>query len=209
MNAIMSIDQLSNPALALEIPRNQTFEQWVEMGRSLAEGQRVVNWWIGDWWNAGKRKYGEARAAAEAMRVFGKEYDQVRDCGYVAARFKPAERSASLTFDHHRRAAPLVIAEAVKDEQTGEREVRIVDNKEAIRILRRAEQDGLSTREVRVEVVKRQTALGHFPTRDTIDDDPEYTELVDIARRWNRARRSVRQTFLDLANESNLEEIDP
>lgn len=189
MNAMMAIETMGKPGLALEIPKNQSFDQWVEMGRSLCEGQRVVNWWIGDWWAAGNHRYGE-RAKAAAEGIFGREFQALADMASVCRSFETSRRREALSFTHHREVAALPPEKA--DE-----------------LLTRAETESLSTRDLRVEVVKVRTALGHFPTRDEVDDDPEHTELVDIARRWNRARRSVRQEFLDLANESGLEEIDP
>lgn len=187
MNAMAAIETMGKPGLALDIPKNQTFDQWVEMGRSLCEGQRVVNWWIGDWWAAGSHRYGE-RAKAAAQGIFGREFQSLMDMASVSRSFEPSRRREVLSFTHHREVAALPPDEADK-------------------LLERAESDQLSTRELRVEVVKRRVALGHFAP--PIDDDPEHTELVDIARRWNRARKSVRQEFLDLANESGLEEIDP
>lgn len=189
MNAMMAIETMGKPGLALDIPKNQSFDQWVEMGRSLCEGQRVVNWWIGDWWAAGSHRYGE-RAKVAAEGIFGREFGALMNMASVCRSFETSRRREALSFTHHQEVAAL-------------------DPGEADALLVRAETEQMSTRELRVEVVKRRVALGHFPSRDDTDDDPEHTELVDIARRWNRARRSVRQEFLDLANESGLEEIDP
>lgn len=189
MNAIMTIEGLNKPALALDIPKNQTFDQWTEMGRSLAEGQRVVNWWIGDWWAAGSHRYGE-RAKAAAEGIFGREFQSLMDMASVCRSFEPSRRRDVLSFTAHREVAALPPNEADK-------------------LLERAEKDGLSTRELRVEAMKRKVALGMFPTRDQVDDDPEHTALVAIARAWNRAPAGARQTFLDLAEEANLGVIDP
>lgn len=189
MNAMMAIETMGKPGLALEIPKGQTFDDWVEMGRSLCEGQRVVNWWIGDWWAAGSHRHGE-RAKVAAEGIFGREFQSLMDMASVCRSFETSRRREALSFTHHREVAAL-------------------EPKEADALLAKAETEQMSTRELRVEVVKRRVALGHFPARDTVDDDPEHTELLDIARRWNRARRSVRQEFLELANEANLGEIDP
>lgn len=189
MNAMMAIETMGKPGLALEIPKGQTFDDWVEMGRSLCEGQRVVNWWIGDWWAAGHHRYGE-RAKAAAEGIFGREFQALADMASVCRSFETSRRREHLTFTHHREVAALPPEKA--DE-----------------LLTRAETESLSTRDLRVEVVKVRTALGHFPTRDTIDDDPDHTALVAIARAWNRAPVAARQEFLDLANEADLGEIDP
>lgn len=167
MNALMTIETLGKPAMALEIPKKQTFDQWVEMGRELAEGQKVINWWIGDWWIAGERKYGEAKAASVAMEIFGKEYDTVRKCGWVSANFESVRRRTDLPFSAHE-------------------EVVTLPPKEQDRIFEKARQNGLSTREIRVEAIKRKTALGLFKPRDQSEPDPEYSGFVNIGRAWNR-----------------------
>lgn len=186
MNALTRIEG-GQKSLALAIPQDQTFEQWVAMGRDLFEGQRVINWWIGDWWAAGSHRYGE-RAAAAAQGVFGLEYKSLSMYGSICRAFEPSRRLEHLTFSHHAEVAALPPSEADT-------------------LLAAAQNERLSTRELRVEAMKRKVALGLFVPRE--DDDPDHTELLDIARRWNRAKRSVRETFLELANESGLDEIDP
>jgi hypothetical protein len=187
MGAITAIEA-GKPGMSLDIPKGQTFDQWVEMGRSLCEGQKVVNWWIGDWWAAGTHRYGE-RAKAAAQGIFGREFGGLMNLASVCRAFETSRRREALSFTHHV-------------------EVSALPPEEADALLERAEADGLSTRDLRVEAMKRRVALGHFPTRDVGDDDPEHTELMEITRKWNRARRSARETFLDLANEANLGVID-
>ena len=41
------------------------------------------------------------------------------------------------------------------------------------------------------------------------DDDPEYKQLVALARAWNRACKSVRNEFAQMVNEANTGVIDP
>jgi hypothetical protein len=188
MSALAIIENLGKPALSLEIPPDQPFEAWVEMGRNLCEGQKVVNWWIGDWWAAGQHKYGE-RAKAAAEGVFGREFQTLVNCANVSRSFEPNRRRL-LSFSHHAEVAAL-------------------PPEKADALLERAETEQLSTRELRVEAMKVRVDLGHFPTRDTFDDDPEHTALVAIARAWNRAPISARETFADLVDEANLGEIDP
>lgn len=186
MNAVMTIEAMGKPALALEIPKGQTFDDWVEMGRNLCEGQRVVNWWIGDWWAAGSHRYGE-RAKAAAEGIFGKEFKTLANAASVCRAFETSRRREHLSWSHHAEVASL-------------------PPEEADAILDRAEADQLNRATVRSEAIKKKTELGLYVPR--IDDDPEQTELLEITRKWNRARRSVRETFLDLANESDLGVID-
>lgn len=189
MTALMTIENFGKPALALEIPKSTTFEQWVDMGRNLCEGQKVVNWWIGDWWAAGQHRYG-ARAKAAAEGIFGKDFGTLMSTASVCRAFETSRRREVLSFSHHREVAAL-------------------PPEEADTLLERAEKERLSTRELRVEAMKRRVALGHFPARDEVDDDPEHTALVAIARAWNRAPVGARETFADMVAEANLGEIDP
>lgn len=184
---MMSIDTMGKPGMALDIPKNQTFDQWVEMGRSLCEGQRVVNWWIGDWWAAGNHRYGE-RAKAAAEGIFGLEFKTLANAASVCRAFETSRRREHLSFSHHAEVASL-------------------PPEEADALLDKAESGQLSRGTIRGAAITRKTELGLYVPR--VDDDAEHTELVDIARRWNRARRSVREEFLELANEAGLGEIDP
>lgn len=189
MTAMMTIETMSKPGLSLDIPKNQTFDQWVEMGRSLAEGQRVINWWIGDWWAAGSHRYGE-RAKAAAEGIFGREFGSLANAASVCRSFESSRRREALTFTHHLEVAAL-------------------PPKEADALLDKAEKANLSTRDLRVEAMKRKVALGLFKPRDEIDDDPEYTALKAIAAAWNRAPVGARETFAELVAEANLGVIDP
>lgn len=189
MNAIMTIEGMSKPALGLQIPKGQTFDEWVEMGRSLADGQRVVNWWIGDWWAAGSHRYGE-RAKVAAEGIFGLSYKSLATYASVCRSFEPSRRLEHLDFGHHQEVASLPPTEADA-------------------LLTRASRDALSVRDLRVEAMKRKVALGLFKPRDEIDDDPEYTALKAIAAAWNRAPAGARQTFAELVAESDLGVIDP
>lgn len=185
MTALMTIEAMEKPGMALDIPKNQTFDQWVEMGRGLAEGQRVINWWIGDWWLAGERKYGEAKAAAAAIDVFGREYDTIRKYGWVCASIESGRRRTDLSFGAHVEVANLPA-------------------KEADTLLDRAETESLTVRTLRVEAMKRKVALGLFKPPERTDPDPAYDELMEGVRWWNRATAETRSEFLDLANDSAL-----
>lgn len=175
------------PALSLEIPRGQSFDDWVVMGRKLCASSQVINWYIGDWWAAGQHRYG-ARAKGAAEGIFGKEFQTLMNAASVCRAFETSRRREGLTWSHHAEVAAL-------------------PPEEADGLLTKAETDRLSTRELRKEVLRHRLARGDFAPRD--DDDPEHTELLAIARAWNRARVSVRQEFYELAEEAGTGEIDP
>lgn len=182
MNALMTIEALGKPALALEIPKGQTFDEWEQVGRDLAEGQRVINWWIGDWWAAGSHRYG-ARAKVAAEGIFGREFGSLANAASVCRSFESSRRREALTFTHHLEVAAL-------------------PPKEADALLDKAEKDGLSTRNLRVEAMKRKVALGLFKPPERTDPDPAYDALMEGVRWWNRQNAETRLEFYDLATEA-------
>jgi hypothetical protein len=186
LSEIMVIDP-ARPALTLDIPKDQSFDDWVDTGRRLCASSQVINWYIGDWWAAGQHRYG-ARAKVAAEGLFGKEFQGLMDVASVCRAFPTSRRREALTFTHHREVAAL-------------------PPEEADTLLVRAEDERLSTRELRKEVLRHRLARGDFLPRD--DDDPEHTELLAIARAWNRARIGVRQEFAELVEEAGTGEIDP
>lgn len=175
-------------ALALDLPKTMAFEDWVDLGRKLADGQRVVNWWIGDWWATGSHRYGE-RAKVAAEQIFGREFQTLMNLASVCRSFEPSRRREVLSFTHHLEVAALPPEDADK-------------------LLDRAEKEDLSTRQLRVEAMHRKVALGLFKPRDEGDPDPDYTALKGIAAAWNRAPTASRQSFLELAAEADLGVIE-
>lgn len=195
MNAMMTIDQAVKAGLALNIPEETTFEKWEELGRRLSAEHRLqeartshLNWLIGDWWAFGDHKYGE-RSKVAGQGIFAHlAFKTLMTYGSVSRSFETSIRMEHLSFAHHQVVSGLAPEERAP-------------------LMAKAEAESMPKEALRVEAMKRRVALGHFP--DRVDDDPEHTELLDIARRWNRARSSVREEFLELANEANLGEIDP
>lgn len=178
------------PQLWLDVPKGQTFDEWRAMGEKLHRTERVLNWWIGDWWAAGEHRYGE-RAKAAAEGIFGVGYQALKDMAMVARAFEPSRRRDLLTFTHHRETAAL-------------------PPEEADALLSKAESESLPTRQLRIEAMKRKVALGLFAPRE--DDDPEHTFQVDVARRWNRAPVAYRESIFELIQEAaqnGFGEIDP
>lgn len=188
MSALTIIADEDAPPLALDIPKDQTFDDWLVMGRRLCAGQRVVNWWIGDWWAAGSHRYGE-RAKAAAEGIFGKEFKTLANAASVCRAFESSRRREALSWSHHAEVAGL-------------------DPNKADAILTKAEEEGWSKKDVRRAVMVHRIETGSIQPRE--DDDPEHTELVGICQRWNRASVAARQSFLEIANDLGAEsEIDP
>lgn len=100
-------------ALGLEFADSMTFEQWTAEGRRLSQMSYALQWYIGDWWNAGV-KFGDERRAETAKRLFGLEYGTVRNYGSVAAKFTLSHRNDNLPFTHYMALASLP-AETIPD----------------------------------------------------------------------------------------------
>lgn len=188
MNAVTVIEA-AKPQLWLDVPAGQSFEEWQATGEKLCRTERVLNWWIGDWWAAGHHRYGE-RAKVAAEGIFGLSFKSLAQYASVCRSFESSRRLEHLSFSHHAEVAAL-------------------PTEEADALLERAESEGMATRAIRVEAMKRKVALGLFTPRDEIDDDPEHTALMGIARQWNRAPVGARMAFMDLAGEADFGVIDP
>lgn len=174
-------------SLSLILKKGLPFEQWIEIGQELAAREKVLNWWIGDWWAFGEHEYG-ARAKAAAEGVFGLAFQTLVNAGSVSRKFGGNRRRLVLSWSHHAEVAALPPAEADA-------------------LLDRAEAEGMTKGEVRVEALKRKVHLGIVRPRD-VDDDWNYKALKAIAAAWNRAERSVREEFAGLVAESEFGVIE-
>ena len=186
--AIAEITLPDDGSLSLSIPDETSFEDWQAIGRRLFARERVINWWIGDWWAFGEHRYGE-RAKMAAEGIFGASFGTLANYGSVARSFETSRRRELVSFTHHAEVAALPPAEADA-------------------MLAKAADENLSTRDVRKAAMLRKVALGIIRPRDDVQDDPDYAALKAIAAYWNRANRDVREQFLDMANESELGVIE-
>ena len=186
--AIAEITLPDDGSLSLSIPDETSFEDWQAIGRRLFARERVINWWIGDWWAFGEHRYGE-RAKMAAEGIFGASFGTLANYGSVARSFETSRRRELVSFTHHAEVAALPPAEADA-------------------MLAKAADENLSTRDVRKAAMLRKGALGIIRPRDDVQDDPDYAALKAIAAYWNRANRDVREQFLDMANESELGVIE-
>lgn len=176
------------PAMALDVPKGQSFDDWVEMGRRLAETDRRLQWWIGDWWAAGTHRYG-ARAKAAAEGIFGREFQTLMNAASVCRSFEPSRRRDDVSWSHHVEVAALPAEEADA-------------------LLNKVEAEDLSVRELRIQAMKRKVALGIFRPRDRREDDPEDDDYAAIARKWNRASMGARVKILEAIEEWGAITID-
>lgn len=175
-------------SLALNLPKTMSFDDWSALGLKLASTQRVLNWWIGDWWAAGHHRYGErARVAAEG--IFGREFQTLMNAASVCRAFETSRRREALSYTHHAEVAALP-----------------TDRADAL--LDKAQAENLSARDMRRAAMVAKLDLGIIRPRDEVDDDPVYTALKQIAASWNRAPKEAREQFADMVAEAELGVIE-
>lgn len=170
-------DGTAEMQLGLDLPAELTFEQWEAEGRRLSFSNHALQWFIGDWWNAGHR-FGEERRAETAKRLFGLEYGTVRNYGSIAGRVPVSLRSDILPFAHYREVAALP-AQTAKDLIT-----RAVEESLTVQALRR---------EVQALKVSNDPAPAAAPAAAPIlaEPKPNRTELEEAYARYVEAMEAL------------------
>jgi N6-adenosine-specific RNA methylase IME4 len=87
--------------LGWEIPENLSREEWIKAGKLLNKTEAALQFWIGDWWNHGDRKWGGGRALAEEAGV---NYNTVTNYASICRAFDFSRRREDLSFTHHAEA---------------------------------------------------------------------------------------------------------
>jgi len=171
--------------LPLSLPHTSTFEEWSDLGLILCSGARAMNWLIGDWLIAGTESYG-TKARDEANRIFRADVERFDPILKTCRRFSEEKRHDRLTFGHHVAVMP------------------IADDTEAEELLVEAERERLTTATLRAKV----RVIHHTQSSFMADDDPDDTAMRAIVQAWNRAPRTAREAFFELAQEIQLGVID-
>lgn len=92
-------------ATGLSLPEGMSFEQWEDVGGTLATMERAVNWWVGDWLNYGERQYGEKYT--QAIEATGRRLQSLMNYASVAGRVPVEARRPALSWSAHRAVAYL------------------------------------------------------------------------------------------------------
>jgi len=89
--------------MALAYRPSTTFEEWQRDGEYLMNlyiiGRDKMPWFIGDWQNSGDILFGELASQCFDMWCYTDDY--LRKCAWVARRFPPDRRRATLSWAHH------------------------------------------------------------------------------------------------------------
>lgn len=92
-------------AVSLELPEGLSFEDWLNVGQDLADADRSLRWWIGDWWAYGKHHYGERLKALKEAKGFPLSFQSCMDAGWVSRVFETSRRREVLSWSHHQEVA--------------------------------------------------------------------------------------------------------
>lgn len=181
MNAIATIDA----ATSLTLPDTTPFDEWLERGRNLAATKRHLDWLLGDWIAYGRSHFPEQiELALEQVSDDPKALKRIEK---TANAFPPHLRDASLSFDHHAHLADL-------------------PTQEALPLLKRAKEEHLTPRQLRVDAMLRKLETGQILPRE---DDREYDAMLALCRAWNRAPHSTREDFAEMVAASDFGVIEP
>lgn len=89
----------------LYLPRQMTFQRWINIGMRLSEVATSSAWCLGDWLIYGESAFsGRYRDAIDQTSL---DYQTLRNYAWVARRFSPSRRFPELSFGHHAEVAAL------------------------------------------------------------------------------------------------------
>jgi len=105
--------QLGLPGLwtptGLDLPEGLSFDDWCVVGGKLAQMEKAVHWWIGDWLNYCDGKWGEVWQ--EAKELTGFKYSTLARDKSIASQIPFSTRVENLSWGHHQIVAPMVADE--------------------------------------------------------------------------------------------------
>ena len=95
-------------ATSWQPPESMSEQEWQAAGEVLGQADRGVQWWLGDWWRFGERRFGATKAIIEAGSWRGPDYQTCANAGWVSKTFETISRRRELVpFSHHMEVAAL------------------------------------------------------------------------------------------------------
>lgn len=92
-------------AIALQLPKELTFEKWAEIGQLVVRVANASAWWIGDWASRGQWDFGTKYR--EVIEATGLDYQTIKNYAWVCGKFDWSRRRDQLSFGHHAIVAAL------------------------------------------------------------------------------------------------------
>jgi len=101
-------------AMGIEFCGELDHSGWLELGKNLGSAGRSLGFLLGDWINYGEVKGKWGDTYAEAMEITGMDYSELTKFASVSRKVPFWLRSQNLSFEHHRKIAPLKTDEEKK-----------------------------------------------------------------------------------------------
>jgi len=177
MNALVTIEP---EAIALALPDDLPFGDWMTVGKDLFDRRRKCDWMIADWWRHGHANFRAEPQFALMLEQTAADPKRLSAMAKVAEAFPPHMRAGSLSFEVHREIASVATPE------------------DRLAMIARADQERWTEKTAHQNVVTYRYEQGTLLP----EDDPENREAVEIIRAWNRASPSARAYAYELMPEN-------
>lgn len=179
-------------AIAIITPAQEgapAFADWLERGRVLLAQRSAAEFGLGEWIKEGKEQFGHQFKFDLLGEKLGIAPQRLKVIAKTVEVFPIHLRDPNLPFDHHANVANLAS----------------LSMPDALDVLKTAREQHWDDKETRVAAVRRRAEIapGLLP-----EEDWEQVELLALTRAYNRARPSVREDFLAMAEEANGGTID-
>lgn len=89
----------------LTVIGDPTFDDWAAAAPVFKGVAKSSQWWLGDWVLSGQDRFGERFAQVLDQEDYTEQ--GLKDIVWVCERIEPTRRRSELSFEHHRKVAPL------------------------------------------------------------------------------------------------------
>ena len=103
----------------LVLPEDLTIEQWLEEGKRLERISKATQWWWGDYFRYGERRWPEKYSQALDASGFT-SMQTLYNATWVATAFPPERRNEKLKFGHHDAVATKKLTQEDQDKLLAE-----------------------------------------------------------------------------------------
>jgi N6-adenosine-specific RNA methylase IME4 len=88
-----------------------TFEEWEAAGTFIQRAEGAVQWWVGDWLLHGDCRPEWGDKYEQAISLFGKDYQTLKNYKWVAQSIELSRRRDNLSWGHHEAVAALPLGQ--------------------------------------------------------------------------------------------------
>jgi hypothetical protein len=93
----------------LSIKSDTTCEEWIKIGKGLAQVGRAVQFWVGDWACFGEKKgyYTDSKIYEQIEKITGYSHQTIKNVKYISSRVQSSRRRDDVSFSHYAEIASL------------------------------------------------------------------------------------------------------